>query len=101
MADPEAGAELGECSGCHVRMTGRTIRVIDWELEAPWGKRARVRAHTCSCEPVVYELCQVGGVRFIRRTSTHGRRRIMQVSPRMSADDADRMWQLVLAGMAR
>jgi hypothetical protein len=71
--------------------------------------RVRVRAHTCECAPVIYELCQATGLMFIRRVV------------RSDADaDADakvedevretawlpsartkRLWTLLLEGLAR
>ncbi|GGO26135.1 hypothetical protein GCM10010116_52470 [Microbispora rosea subsp. aerata] len=33
----------------------------------PRAASVRVRRHTCDCQPVVYELCQAGGLMFVRR----------------------------------
>ncbi|GGO77134.1 hypothetical protein [Nonomuraea cavernae] len=62
----------------------------------------RVRDHTCDCQAVFYELCQSGGLRFIRRTSRKdGRRMVVEESPWVIAAEADILWRRLLEGRAR
>ncbi|MEU8103483.1 hypothetical protein AB0C18_07135 [Nonomuraea muscovyensis] len=89
------------CVGRHVPAARDVEVLIDWIPETARTDRVRVRDHTCSCAPVSYELCQAGGLRFIRRTTVQpGDLQIME-SPRAHATAVDDLWQLLVAGKAR
>ncbi|MGN9838105.1 hypothetical protein ACTMTI_08280 [Nonomuraea sp. H19] len=45
---------------------------LRWDPIWSPGERVRVREYTCDCQPTFYELCQAGGLRFIRRTRRKG-----------------------------
>ncbi|WP_101788782.1 hypothetical protein [Nonomuraea indica] len=93
--------ESDDCLSPHVAQPCGTPFAIDWFREQPRTERVRVRAHTCACQPVFYELCQAGGVRFIRRTTVRrGRMKAME-SPRAHAVVVDHLWELLLTGRAR
>ncbi|MEU8248601.1 hypothetical protein [Nonomuraea sp. NPDC048916] len=61
----------------------------------------RVRDHTCDCQAVFYELCQAGGLRFIRRTSRKGGRMVVDESPWVIAAEAEALWRRLLEGRAQ
>ncbi|MFI7534891.1 hypothetical protein [Streptosporangium sp. NPDC049376] len=64
-------------------------------------EKARAVQWTCDCETVFYELCQAGGLRFIRRTRrTVGGPSIAE-SDRWPIAEADAMWTALLFGLVR
>ncbi|GAA1734968.1 hypothetical protein ACBR40_28455 [Nonomuraea sp. AD125B] len=73
---------------------------LTWQEPDPRNDRFRVRDHTCECQRIVYELCQAGGLHFIRRlyrsdgVTEHE-------SDRMRAPQAARLWLRILLGQAR
>ncbi|GAA2302849.1 hypothetical protein GCM10010149_60300 [Nonomuraea roseoviolacea subsp. roseoviolacea] len=91
-------AELELCQGCQLVLLSRELREIDWEPEAEWTERVRVCEYACACKHVLYELCQAGGLRFVRKIKSWGRRRTMEASPRMNAVRANLLWRQWLCG---
>lgn len=73
---------------------------IDWEVARPRADRVRIKQHTCDCRPVFYELCQAGGLMFIRRTTVRGKIRLVDESPWVVTRQALEMWRMLLAGQA-
>ncbi len=67
----------------------------------PQAGRVRVRDYTCDCQSSWYELCQSGGVRFIRRTSRRGGRMVVEECQRESVARIDALWAKLLTGAAR
>jgi hypothetical protein len=90
-----------DCLGHHVPAARLDCLRIDWYLPSPQGERVRVRAHTCDCQASFYELCQSGGMRFIRRTTRHGGRVVIEESERGVAAHTDAVWAMLLKGAAR
>ncbi len=65
-------------------------------------ERARVMAWTCSEHRITsYELCEAGGVSFIRRTVVNKGRRIVSETEAWSCEEARVVWAALLAGRAR
>lgn len=56
---------------------------------------------TCDCDPAFYELCQSGGLRFIRRTVRARNNPSIDESDHWPAGEADAMWIALLHGLAR
>lgn len=73
---------------------------IEWSREHVRTDTVRVRAHTCACRSVFFELCQAGGLRFIRRTTVGGTKVLRDESPRDLAEKVDELWRLLLSGRA-
>jgi hypothetical protein len=63
--------EEGDYHGRHVTAAAAARAAIKWTPELPRG-RVRVRDYTCECRPIVYELCQSGGITFIRKVTRAG-----------------------------
>lgn len=89
------------CIGIHLPepCPGRTA--IRWYPTTSPYERVRVRAYTCHCQPTIYELCQIGGQRFIRRTRTNHRIPIAEETFRGSALRTLLLWNGLLTGNAR
>lgn len=65
-------------------------------------ERARVRAWTCYEHRLTsYELCEVGGLAFIRRTVVSRGRRVVSESDAWPHGEAQVVWAALLAGRAR
>ncbi|WP_343965499.1 hypothetical protein [Streptosporangium amethystogenes] len=56
---------------------------------------------TCDCGPTLYELCQVGELRLIRRTERVPGEPAIDESDRWQAPEADAMWIALLHGLVR
>ncbi|MDP9845812.1 hypothetical protein [Streptosporangium lutulentum] len=74
---------------------------IDWRPTLPRAGRVRVKEHTCDCLATFYELCQAGGLMFVRRT--HRLRGVVSVheSPWTVARETQELWLRLLMGSAR
>ncbi|SDL87611.1 hypothetical protein [Nonomuraea jiangxiensis] len=69
MTEPDSPPEDDDrFHSIHVPEPNPDYPPLRWEPLRPHGDRARVRDYTCSCQPTYYELCQIGGEYFIRRT---------------------------------
>ncbi|MEU4832282.1 hypothetical protein [Streptosporangium sp. NPDC023615] len=64
-------------------------------------EQVRIVRWTCDCEPVLYELCQAGGPRFIRRTTRARNTPSVHESDRRPAAEADALWIALLHGLVR
>jgi hypothetical protein len=93
--------EPGDYHGRHVRAPVGVLTLIDWLPEQPRMVRVRVRDYTCDCQPTFYELCQAGGVRFIRRTSKGRGGLLIVESPDAIAPAINELWAKLLKGAAR
>ncbi len=93
--------EADDLHGKHVMPMVAAAELIDWMPATPRTERTRVRDYTCDCGPVVYELCQAGGLRFIRRVSRLNGRLVVEESPRAMAAVVDTLWAELLRGEAR
>ncbi len=74
---------------------------LAWQECHPRTTRIRVREHTCECQDIVYELCQAGGLLFVRRLyraidGTH-----LVESERLTSAPAQRLWTRILLGQTR
>ncbi|TMR14307.1 hypothetical protein ETD86_29005 [Nonomuraea turkmeniaca] len=88
------------CMGTHVPVPRSGYTPLRWDPEQP-GARARVRAYTCDCQPTYYELCQAGGLLFIRRTRRSGREIQVDEGARLRQSEAMIMWTRLLEGLVR
>ncbi|MBB5080446.1 hypothetical protein HNR40_005933 [Nonomuraea endophytica] len=73
---------------------------IDWDLAVPRADRVRVKDHTCCCRRVYYELCQGGGLRFIRRYTQERKQVIVHESTWFPAAKTNEIWTHLLNGEA-
>ncbi|WP_244302048.1 MULTISPECIES: hypothetical protein [Microbispora] len=59
-----------------------------------------MRRHTCECRPTIYELCQAGGLLFVRRTEREGEVKVHETERLVSAR-IEPLWTKLLTGEAR
>lgn len=90
-----------ECFSRHPARAHAACIPIAWVPAQPMAELVRVRDYTCDCEETYYELCQVSGIRFIRRLSRGGGRLIVEESRRGRAPEIDNLWEKLLSGAAR
>jgi hypothetical protein len=90
-----------EHHGRHVGALRERHQRIDWRPEAPRADRIRVKEHTCCCKATFYELCQAGGLMFVRRTHRLGDAVAVHESPWVRVKEAEELWFLLLMGSAR
>jgi hypothetical protein len=89
------------CYGRHVEVARDGHQQIEWDPERSRAVHVRVRDYTCDCEPVFYELCQAGGLRYIRRTSRGGGKVVVTESDPVAASKTDALWLRLMRGEAR
>ncbi|WP_203863204.1 hypothetical protein [Planobispora rosea] len=85
----------------HVGVLQAEHEKIEWRAERPRADRVRVREHTCDCKATFYELCQAGGLMFIRRTHRVMGKATVSESPWVLAKEAQELWLGLLMGSAR
>nr|AYP71363.1 hypothetical protein [Nonomuraea sp.] len=88
------------CMSRHPPPPVRGAWKIDWDVAVPRADRVRVKDHTCCCRRVYYELCQGGGLRFIRRYTRERKRVIVHESTWLPAAKTNEMWTRLLGGEA-
>ncbi|WP_084464546.1 hypothetical protein [Microtetraspora fusca] len=97
----DAKALLTEYHGLHVAPTQKQHDKIRWIAPTSRSSRIRVREHTCECKATIYELCQAGGLTFIRRTVRGPDGPVVHEGPWLLAAKAQRLWHHLLLGQAR
>lgn len=88
---------IAEFHGVHAAPRQDGYVPIEWAHANDRSVRIRVRDHTCACSDPSYELCQSGGLLFIRRTT---RQRVVSESPWLVTEQGLRLWQMLLTGRA-
>lgn len=73
---------------------------LDWRTWSRRTHRVRVRDHTCECMSVIYELCQAGGLMFIRRVVRSEDGEEGHETAWLSAARTKLLWSLLLDGRA-
>ncbi|MFI6325911.1 hypothetical protein ACIBG8_50930 [Nonomuraea sp. NPDC050556] len=86
--------------GVHVAEASAEHTHINWEPARPRVNLVRVRAHTCDCQPVFYELCQAAGLMFIRKVSRRGGKTVVHESAWQRTEVACALWLQLLRGKA-
>jgi hypothetical protein len=86
--------------GVHPTAPQAGYELILWREPDPRSYRVRVRDHTCECLHIVYELCQAGGLHFVRRLYRSDGVTEHQ-SDWLGAPEAKRLWLRILLGQAR
>lgn len=74
---------------------------ITWQQCRPRGTRIRVREHTCECQDIVYELCQAGGLLFVRRLYRATDSTETVESEWLRSALAQQLWMRILLGQTR
>ncbi|MEU4228654.1 hypothetical protein AB0F17_30545 [Nonomuraea sp. NPDC026600] len=98
MANP---SHLGEeYHGVHPLALQAGYKRVAWQQCDQRTTRVRVRDHTCECQSIVYELCQAGGLMFVRRFYRCDGV-LEHQSEWVRAPAAARLWSRILLGQAR
>lgn len=98
MTEPLAKALDRDCIGIHLPTPTEGHTRIDWAPMRSGSERVRVQDYTCDCRLTFYELCQVGGQLFIRRTRRLREHQVVDESPRASMTKAIALWTRLLSG---
>ncbi|MFG3437740.1 hypothetical protein ACGF0J_10920 [Nonomuraea sp. NPDC047897] len=94
-------SELAPFHGLHpVAASARCLRV-SWSASLPRAARVRVRSHTCECLAVVHELCEAGGLFFVRRTDRSSGTPEVTESNWTTMREAQTLWLHITNGLAR
>ncbi|WP_433249334.1 hypothetical protein ACQPYK_02200 [Streptosporangium sp. CA-135522] len=86
--------------GIHVAPLQKEHELVAWRTAIPRADRIRIREHTCDCRTISYELCQGGGLMFVRRTYRSGGV-VVHESDWLRTGEAEPLWRLLLLGQAR
>jgi hypothetical protein len=98
MANPIWRARDDWCIGTHLPTPQEDCIAIDWSpVRSPF-EHVRIHKYTCACQAVFYELCQSGGLFFIRRSRRVGDEIRMEESPRLIGARSHDEWDALLAG---
>lgn len=89
------------CLSPHVSPPRSHCEALSWNAPPREGERTRLITWTCDCGPVLFELHQAGGLRFIRRTARGQGGVSIAESDRWPAREADAMWNALLCGLVR
>ncbi|WP_319018610.1 hypothetical protein [Microbispora sitophila] len=87
-----------EYHGIHPAAAQEGHEEVVWHKCQPRVSRVRVRRHTCGCKPLMFELCQAGGLLFVRRTEN---RTTVTETEWLRAALAEQLWHKILLGQAR
>ncbi|MBT2234267.1 hypothetical protein [Nonomuraea sp. NEAU-A123] len=93
--------DLDAYHGLHLAAPRGNITLVDWYPWQPTSAVTRVRAYTCDCAPVVYELCVAGGHTYIRRCDWSTYPTSVMESERMTDRHAQDLWMRIMSGEAR
>ncbi|WP_188194412.1 hypothetical protein [Nonomuraea sp. SYSU D8015] len=99
MAEPLRLPGDGDTSSVHVPDPQPNHTLLRWDPVRSSGERIRVVAYTSDCQPTFYELCQAGGLFFIRRTRRTGGRVLIHESARIRRALVIPLWEGLLEGM--
>jgi len=91
---------VSDCLSPHLPLPQSGAVQLRWFPPFSTG-RVWVRAWTCSCRAVVYELCETGGQAFIRRIVQCEPTPVVLETHRWSSRRGREMWAAVLCGRAR
>ncbi|GAA3472070.1 hypothetical protein [Nonomuraea roseola] len=92
---------LADCLSPHVAMAKADHMRLAWQQPYPGEGRVRVLSWTCTCRATVYELCQSGGVAYIRRMLQLDGAPEIHETFRWSLSEARTVWAALLSGQAR
>ncbi|MEV6151740.1 hypothetical protein AB0L53_15475 [Nonomuraea sp. NPDC052129] len=89
-----------EYHGLHAAAVQPGYRRVAWQERHERTTRVRVCDYTCECQQIVYELCQAGGLMFVRRFYRCDGV-LEHQSDWLRAPAATRLWSRILLGQAR
>lgn len=87
--------------GTHITSVQANHEKIKWCVPVRRSDRIRVRKHTCDCKATIYELCQSGGLLFVRRTVRGPEGPVVHESERLITARVETLWLKILMGQAR
>ncbi|MFF3669869.1 hypothetical protein [Microtetraspora malaysiensis] len=92
---------LAQFHGIHVAPLQKAHEKLAWMVPAQRANKVRVHLHTCECRATIYELCQAGGLRFVRRSVRGEKGVVVRETEWLRAVKAEQLWQRILLGEAR
>jgi hypothetical protein len=101
MAQPLRLPREDECLGIHLPPSRPDCIELRWEPVRNPAERVRIQAYTCCCRLTFYELCQSGGLLFIRRTRRDGDGIVMEECVRTVHSRGMMLWDRLLEGLVR
>ncbi|MDA0631907.1 hypothetical protein OUY22_00635 [Nonomuraea sp. MCN248] len=95
-----AAPEIGAYHSVHPAKERPNLTPVHWHPGASRAARVRVRAYTCDCLPVVFELCVAGGLAFVRRHERSIGRLVVVESEWETWRRTEELWIAILRGEA-
>lgn len=89
------------CQSPHVSAAQSHCERVSWDPPREDEGEGRLIRWTCGCSLVVYELVQMGGVQFIRRTQRRKGKPLVHETQRWIAKVAESNWNALLCGHLR
>ncbi|MFC4016084.1 hypothetical protein ACFOY2_53360 [Nonomuraea purpurea] len=93
--------EKPRCFSAHPMPAAEDCEELNWIVPRQEERLVRVIAWTCDCAAIFYELCQTGGLRFIRRNHNKQGTWTIAESDRWPARQAAAQWTALLLGHLR
>lgn len=94
-------SDFDDFHGFHPAPPKPNASLVDWSPCRTNNLRARVRAHTCDCSPIVYELCVANGLTYVRRSDWSTYPTSVMESERLIDHRAQELWSQIMRGEAR
>ncbi|WP_055483446.1 hypothetical protein [Sphaerimonospora mesophila] len=86
--------------GIHAAIAQAGAVMVRWLEPQRRCARVRVREHTCECRARIYELCQAGGLSFVRRTDRTPKGPQVMETEWLPAARARELWHKIITGHA-
>lgn len=84
--------------GIHVPDPQPDAQKLRWLKPQPRCPHVRVQRHTCECRVRIYELCQAGGLVFVRRTDREETGLEVAETEWLLTARARELWEKILTG---
>ncbi len=86
--------------GIHAAAAQPDAATVRWLKPHSRCARIRVKEHTCECRARIYELCQAGGLFFVRRTDRSRSGQQMMETEWLPSARTRELWHKILTGHA-
>jgi hypothetical protein len=101
MTSPSADHSLCDYHGPHPAPQQEQHERLVWRSPSRRTHRIRVVRHSCECEATIFELCQAGGLAFIRKSLRRTASTVVHETDWMPSKRASQLYERVLRGEAR
>ncbi|GIH73112.1 hypothetical protein [Sphaerimonospora thailandensis] len=86
--------------GIHAAAAQPDAVMVRWLKPQRRCARVRVKEHTCECKVRIYELCQAGGLFFVRRTDRGRSGQQVMETEWLPSVRAQELWHNIITGRA-